>query len=66
MDDDATTIGDDDGDGHTFCTTDCDDTDATVNPDATTETYYDGIDQDCDGMSDFDADMDGEDIAELT
>ena len=63
-DTDASTIGDDDGDGYTFCTEDCDDTDATVNPDGI-EVYYDGVDQDCDGMSDFDADMDGVDIYEI-
>jgi hypothetical protein len=63
-DTDATTIGDDDGDGYTFCTEDCDDTDATVNPDGV-EVYYDGVDQDCDGMSDFDQDMDGVDIYEV-
>ena len=28
-----------------------------------TETYYDGIDSDCDGASDYDADGDGEDAA---
>ena len=37
---------------------DCDDTDATVSPGAT-ETWYDGVDQDCDGGSDDDADQDG-------
>ncbi len=39
---------------------DCDDNDATVNPSAT-ETWYDGVDSDCDGWSDYDADGDGED-----
>lgn len=63
-DSDATTVGDDDGDGYTFCTEDCDDTDASVNPDGV-EVYYDGVDQDCDGMSDFDADGDGVDIYEV-
>jgi hypothetical protein len=80
---DATTFGDDDGDGYTYCTTDCDDTDAALNPgtdadadgystcddcddaDATvnpgaTETWYDGIDSDCDGWNDYDADYDGD------
>ncbi|MBT4857111.1 hypothetical protein HON52_02890 [Candidatus Uhrbacteria bacterium] len=39
---------------------DCDDTDSSINPGAT-ETWYDGVDQDCDGASDYDADSDGED-----
>lgn len=37
---------------------DCDDTDATVSPDAA-EVWYDGVDQDCNGASDQDADGDG-------
>ena len=37
---------------------DCDDVDPTVNPGAT-DTWYDGIDQDCDGADDYDADGDG-------
>lgn len=39
---------------------DCDDFDASVNPD-TQEHYYDGLDANCDGLSDFDADLDGHD-----
>ncbi len=42
------------GDGH-----DCDDSDGDVNP-AATESWYDGIDSDCDGANDYDADGDGE------
>lgn len=60
-DGDAQSIGDGDGDGFTFCTTDCDDGDATINTQAT-EVYYDGVDQNCDGFSDFDQDGDGVDI----
>jgi hypothetical protein len=41
---------------------DCDDTDAAVRPGAH-ERYYDGVDQDCDGASDDDADADGYDSA---
>ncbi len=37
---------------------DCDDTDPTVSPSAT-ETWYDGVDEDCDNADDFDADGDG-------
>ncbi len=39
--------------------TDCDDTDATVYPGAT-EIWYDGVDQDCAGDDDLDADADGD------
>ncbi|MCB9742319.1 MAG: putative metal-binding motif-containing protein [Alphaproteobacteria bacterium] len=39
---------------------DCDDDDATVHPGAA-ETWYDGVDQDCDNRSDYDADSDGAD-----
>ena len=41
-------------------TEDCDDYAATVNPGAT-ETWYDGVDQNCDGQSDYDQDRDGAD-----
>ncbi|MSQ04199.1 MAG: hypothetical protein EXR71_20310 [Myxococcales bacterium] len=37
---------------------DCDDGDADVHPGAN-EVWYDGVDQDCDGGSDFDQDLDG-------
>ena len=40
--------------------TDCNDGDSTVNT-AAIETYYDGIDQNCDEWSDFDSDQDGQD-----
>ena len=39
---------------------DCDDTDNTIYTGAT-EIWYDGVDQNCDGLSDFDQDGDGED-----
>ncbi len=38
--------------------TDCDDTDGAIHP-AATERWYDGVDSDCGGRSDFDADGDG-------
>lgn len=49
--------GDADGDGYSS-PTDCDDTDAAVNPGAT-EVWYDGVDQNCDGLDDYDRDGDG-------
>jgi hypothetical protein len=52
------TVGDDDGDGYYSCTDDCNDADANVYPNAP-ENWYDGIDQNCDGLSDYDQDGDG-------
>ncbi len=51
-------IVDVDGDGFTTLS-DCDDSNPDINPDAV-EIWYDGIDQNCDGLNDFDQDMDGE------
>ena len=50
-----------DADGYTVEQGDCDDTDAAVNPSAA-DTWYDGVDADCAGDSDYDADRDGHDI----
>ena len=41
---------------------DCNDNNASINP-GVSETYYDGVDQNCDGWSDYDADQDGFDRA---
>jgi hypothetical protein len=49
--------GDDDADGWTVDEGDCDDADRTISPGAV-EVWYDGIDQDCDGIDD-DQDGDG-------
>ncbi len=46
-------------DGYNPGTGDCDEDDASVHPGAT-ETWYDGVDQNCDGLDDYDADLDGE------
>jgi hypothetical protein len=47
-----------DGDGFSTAR-DCNDADASVNPGAT-EVWYDGVDQDCSGGSDYDQDGDGQ------
>ncbi|HJN75430.1 MAG TPA: right-handed parallel beta-helix repeat-containing protein [Myxococcota bacterium] len=49
---------DDDGDGYKPSDGDCDNDDASVYPGAT-DTWYDGVDSDCDGADDYDADGDG-------
>ncbi len=51
---------DHDSDGYLTGGGDCDDYDPTVNPRAY-DTWYDGVDQDCDGLSDYDQDLDGYD-----
>ncbi len=53
-------VTDTDGDGDPY---DCDDTDATIFTGAP-ETWYDGVDQDCSGGSDYDQDGDGFDTAD--
>ena len=47
-----------DGDGYSTCTGDCDG--LMRMPRGCHEIWYDGIDQDCDGLDDFDQDGDGE------
>ncbi len=51
---------DHDGDGYSGDAGDCDDVDPARSPGAT-ELWYDGVDQNCDGSSDYDADADGYD-----
>ena len=51
-------VTDADGDGQTVEDGDCDDNDPNIFSGAT-ETYYDGIDQNCDGANDYDVDGDG-------
>ena len=55
---------DEDQDGWTVEEGDCDDTDRSISP-GQTETWYDGIDQNCDGGSDYDQDADGRGYALL-
>lgn len=50
---------DDDGDGY-YTPTDCDDSDSDIHPGAP-DTWYDGVDSDCSGDSDYDQDRDGHD-----
>lgn len=59
----AWSLADADGDGFVDGR-DCDDSDATINESADDQ-LYDGIDQDCDGRSDFDQDRDGFDAVEF-
>ena len=51
-------LDDADGDGLTEAEGDCDDSDPTISPNAE-EVWYDGVDSNCDGGNDFDADGDG-------
>ena len=59
-----------DGDGYDASEVgglDCDDTDPSINPNpepdpvAEVDPWYDGVDQNCDGLSDYDKDRDGHD-----
>ena len=53
-----------DNDGFSSCD-DCNDGNAAIHPSAT-EVYYDGVDQNCDGASDYDQDGDGAEVMEFT
>jgi cysteine-rich repeat protein len=59
----STTTACDQPSGSVADDTDCHDTDASVNP-AAEEIWYDGVDGDCDGRSDYDQDGDGYDSAD--
>ncbi len=64
----AVTDGDEDGDGHVdgyYGGDDCDDDDSSTYPGAT-DTWYDGIDSNCDEVNDYDADADGFDSYEYS
>jgi hypothetical protein len=64
-DDTAPVVGDSDGDGHASLDAggdDCDDANPLAYPGAP-EVWYDGVDQACDGGTDYDQDGDGADAA---
>lgn len=58
---DAWALSDADGDGYVYGR-DCNDRDADVHESAV-DRWYDGVDSNCDGASDFDQDQDGHDLA---
>ncbi len=60
FDTDSNTFGDDDGDGSYVCVDDCNDGDSSIYPGAS-DSWYDGVDSNCDGLSDYDQDGDSED-----